>query len=278
PAAEVPAANAAPADEIVQPRGLAVLANGEVLVADFGNHRIQRRARDGAVLSQWGSHGDGLGQFKEPTGIAVSANGRIAVADTWNGRVQFFTPGGQPDGQSAVAMYGPRGVAFGPDGSVYVADTGNSRVVKLTPEGKLAAAIGGPGQGPGQFAGPIGIAVDGQGLVYVADNGNGRLQILDPTHQPSAAIAIEGWSNAVYSEPYVTVDRAGRIWVSVPLARQLRAYDRQGKLLRTVDPAEARPVPFDTPTGLGFDRVSDEIVIADLAGRVVRCQASVAAP
>lgn len=44
------------------------------------------------MLTQFGSFGAGLGQFKHPQGIAVDANGNVWVADSGNNRIQKFTP------------------------------------------------------------------------------------------------------------------------------------------------------------------------------------------
>ena len=63
------------------------------------------------------------------------------------------------------------------------------------------------------------------------------------------------------------------IWVSVPADHKVRAYDRTGVLLRTVKPDRTQPDWFETPLGLGYDGRTDEIVVADLAGRIVRLKA-----
>src|SRR5580765_5337043 len=56
------------------PAGMAVDANGNVYVADYGNHRVQKFTDTGAYLTQWGTHGSGSGQFNGPEGLAVDAN------------------------------------------------------------------------------------------------------------------------------------------------------------------------------------------------------------
>ena len=54
------------------------------------NHRIQKFTSAGTFLAQWGSFGDGNGQFNFPDGIAVDAAGHVYVADTGNYRIQVF--------------------------------------------------------------------------------------------------------------------------------------------------------------------------------------------
>ena len=75
------------------PRGLATAANGEVLVADSKNHRIQVLSQCGIYIRHLGSDkGSKDGEFSEPTGVAIMPNGDIAVADRRNKRVQVFDP------------------------------------------------------------------------------------------------------------------------------------------------------------------------------------------
>jgi DNA-binding beta-propeller fold protein YncE len=65
---------------------------GRVFVSDFGNHRVQMFAADGAYRSQWGGAGSEPGQFAGPQGIAVDGAGRVYVADMGNHRIQQFVP------------------------------------------------------------------------------------------------------------------------------------------------------------------------------------------
>lgn len=50
-------------------------------------HKLQRYARDGKLIGEWGGAGTAPGQFRLPTGIAVSGN-VVWIADTGNHRVQ----------------------------------------------------------------------------------------------------------------------------------------------------------------------------------------------
>src|SRR6266571_3391840 len=70
------------------PEGVAVDASGNVYVADFGNHRVQKFTATGVYRSQWGTSGVGAGQFRFPLGVAVDASGNVYVADNSNFRIQ----------------------------------------------------------------------------------------------------------------------------------------------------------------------------------------------
>jgi DNA-binding beta-propeller fold protein YncE len=62
--------------------------NGNVFVADFYNHRVQKFARDGTFLTGFGARGNGPGQFEHPIAVAIASDGSVFVTDFGNHRVQ----------------------------------------------------------------------------------------------------------------------------------------------------------------------------------------------
>lgn len=280
-AAEAPAAAAAVPQEpepppapaaagLREPRGVAVTSQGDIVVCDFGNNRIQEFGRDLRVVRQWGGLGDAAGQFKQPCGIAVGADGKIFVADTWNHRVQVFSPQGQFVREWAAGFYGPRGIAVDATGSVFVADTGGNRILRFSAEGQKQKEWGSKGPEPGHFIEPMGITVDGAGHVYVCDNGNGRLQIFDRDGNLLSQFPVPGWESTVFSEPTVALDAHNTLWVTVPHAKELRNYDRKGTLLRTITGQSVPGAAFETPMGVAYNATTGELILTDLEHRVVR--------
>lgn len=77
--------------DFIYPRGMTVNLDGEIIVADSGNNRIQVLSNFGVFKKKFGTKGKGEGQFDEPTGVAEMPNGDIAVADKNNQRVQVFS-------------------------------------------------------------------------------------------------------------------------------------------------------------------------------------------
>lgn len=256
-----------------QPRGVAVDAAGNIYVADFGNDRVQKFAPDLAFLKEWGSHGSLPSQFKQPGDVAVGGDGLIYVADTWNQRVQVFSPEGDYKREWTDKYYGPRGIAIAPSGEVYLADTGNHRIRRFTKDGVEDLTWGGLGTEVGQFTEPVGIAVDKAGDVYVADNGNARVQIFDRDGKSLGYFPVEGWEQKVFSEPHITVAPGGTIWVTVPTAYAVRAYDRTGKLLGEVVGGDSPGAPFKRAMGIDYDSNGNELVVTDLESRIVRLPA-----
>ncbi len=73
------------------PRAVACDPDGDVLLADTGNHRIQRFNQCGVLKSTFGSPGQGPGEFQDPCSLAVSGSGEIFVAERKNHRIQIFS-------------------------------------------------------------------------------------------------------------------------------------------------------------------------------------------
>ena len=137
------------------PFGLAVDAQGNLLIADAGNNRI--RLLSGGVLTTIA--GTGIPAYSEdgapatasdlaaPSAVAVGPGGSLYLADASNrirvvapdGRLSTVAGTGKPgysgDGGSAMAaaLNGPAGIAVGADGKLYVADSLNSAVRRLAP-------------------------------------------------------------------------------------------------------------------------------------------------
>jgi sugar lactone lactonase YvrE len=81
---------------------------------------------------------------------------------------------------------------------------------------------------------------------------------------------VSGWESKVYSEPNVTIDPSGMIWVTVPGDKEIRSYDSKGKLLRTITGKSVPGVSFDTPMGIAYSAADNQLIVTDLENRVLR--------
>ncbi|PWB49806.1 MAG: hypothetical protein C3F13_18380 [Anaerolineales bacterium] len=155
------------------------LSCGRILVADSGNNRLQAFNSQGDFLSEFGTYGNGAGQFNDPQGLAVDQSGRVFVVDRGNNRLVILGFNGETFsylGSITSGFNAPTSVSFGPPGILAVADTGNNRIVVLDLDGNFLAAYDQPNDGySGFFNAPRGVAVDQDGDLVIADTGNGRV-------------------------------------------------------------------------------------------------------
>ncbi|MDT8408802.1 MAG: NHL repeat-containing protein [Wenzhouxiangellaceae bacterium] len=173
-------------DGLDSPGGVAVRADGTLLVADTYGQRIVQLAENGKVLRAWNGAGNGAGEFSYPTDVAIALDGGFYVADGYNDRIQQFGPDGgfvrKWGGPFGANVSGPfkgwfavaTSIAVGPGGNVHVADFYNDRVQKFTADGLFLTAFGSPAEAPGHSE--IALAVDANGSVWSTNFAGNRVE------------------------------------------------------------------------------------------------------
>ncbi|MGH2542021.1 MAG: flippase activity-associated protein Agl23, partial [Ardenticatenaceae bacterium] len=230
--------------EFLRPKDVAVLPDGNIAVADSGNHRIRILQPDGEVVNEFGEFGSEPGQFNEPWGIAAAPDGTIYVADTWNHRIQHLGQEGEVlhvwgrNGDTGGELgepgvfYGPRDVAVDAEGRVYVTDTGNKRLQVFDAEGNFLNQVGGTGIEAGRLAEPVGVSVAPDGTIWVADTWNQRIQGFSPELEPLEQLPLRTWDGqSINNKPYIAAGE-DRIWISDPESARIIEMDREGTPLR----------------------------------------------
>ncbi len=189
-------------------------------------------------ISEFGSYGEGDGQFIWPTSITLDAQGNVYVADEWLNRISVFNGEGEFQRSWGKAGSGdgeldrPAGLAISKDGTVFLTDSRNHRVQKFTLEGKYLGQFGSFGSGPGQLNMPWGIGLDDEGNVYVADWRNDRIQQFTADGTWQASFGQSGTNIGQFNRPSsVCVDADGDIYVADWLNNRVQVLRPDGRFV-----------------------------------------------
>ena len=194
------------------PTGVAVNGEGNLYIADVGNHRIRKVDSTGTITTFAGTGERGFGgdggpaiqaQLDAPTGVAVDGAGNLYIADRNNSRIRKvdsigtittiaggggFGEDGGPAIQARLSL--PYSVAVDGAGNLYIADQYNNRIRRVDSTGTITTIAGTGELGFGGDGGPAtqarlflpyGVAVDGAGNLYIADQYNHRIRKVDST-------------------------------------------------------------------------------------------------
>ena len=203
---------------------------GKLVIADTLEYWIQElNPSDGSLLTKFGGHGTGPGQFELPGDVAVDGAGRTDVADTNNDRIQQFDSSNRYIGE-AGGLGGPAGVAADVSGDFFVADTNNNRVQEFNPSRALKRTWS-IFAGSDSFSQPGDATVSPGGELYVADTDHDRVVAFD-----SAGNFVRTWpvSGTSPSRPSgIEVHGQGNVWVADPGNAIVHQYAPTGaELLR----------------------------------------------
>ena len=252
------------------PHGLAVDANQNIFVVDFGNSTIREVSPQG---TNW-----------VVTTIAGSA-GMYGFTDDVGSAARF-------------SYLGPNGIAIGPGDTLYVTDSGNTTIRQIVFNGTgwgvstFAGATASPGTGNGtgtaaHFSFLKGIAIDGNGNLFASDFQNFTIRkITTPgaivttfAGLPPAVGTSDGTgSGALFYIPNrVAVDAAGNIYIADTSNHTIRRATPDGVVTTLAGkPGTAGSANgtntvarFRHPNGLVVDNATN-IYVADTGNDLIR--------
>lgn len=240
------------------PAGLAVDADGAVLIAELKNSTIRRIDAKSAIITtvagngSTGFSGDGgpaiHAMLNRPEGVAVDRLGNIYIADSGNNRIRRVAADGiittlagggaadpcRYDGvATAVHLNHPAGVAVDAAGTVFFNDYGHDIICAVTPDGRIrrVAGTGEPGHRDGEARKALlndvyGIGIDPRGDLYICDSLNFAIRKLARERIETVVSGLSGTPHPKGTigakVPHgVDVDAKGDIFIADTAARQL---------------------------------------------------------
>ncbi|XP_067002397.1 E3 ubiquitin-protein ligase TRIM71 [Anabrus simplex] len=264
--------------QLCRPWGVCCDKDGNIIVADRSNNRIQVFSQDGTFLHRFGSQGTAHGQFDRPAGVASDPLCRIVVADKDNHRVQIFTSKG-----AFVLAFGEKGnkngqfnypwdVAVNSEGQIVVSDTRNHRIQLFSPDGTFINKYGFEGSANmwKHFDSPRGVCFNPEGFVIVTDFNNHRLVVIDPTFLNARFLGTEGSGVKQFLRPQgVAVDDEGHIIVADSRNHRVQVFEPNGSFLWQFGNPGKNPGELDRPSGVCLTP-DGKIVVVDFGNNRVQ--------
>jgi sugar lactone lactonase YvrE len=246
--------------QLSAPLGVALDAQGRILIADFANHRVRRVGTNGVITTIAGNgtqgfSGDGgpaiAAQLNAPYDVAADAAGNVYINDQNNFRIRKVSPAGIITTLANVGL--PQGIDVDPAGNVFVVDQPPSTILRITPGGTVTTVAGngtagfsgdgGPAtQAQLQFPAEVAVGADGATL-FIADQSNHRVRRVAPN---GIITTVAGTGTAGFlgdggpatlariNQPVgVEQDAAGNVYVSDSGSQRVRRIDAAG-VIRTV--------------------------------------------
>ena len=163
-----------------EPTGVSYLNDKEILVADYGNDRIQQiDIQTGTVVKSFGKCGSRKGDFGGPHDVCLDDVERIIVTDWYNHRIQVMSKEGE-----SIFTFGDRGpeklscpTSCIPYKNMFLlCDEGNGCIKAFDQSGTFLYKFGKEGNQDGELVRPNFMLVDSSDNLLVCDSDNNRVQ------------------------------------------------------------------------------------------------------
>ena len=200
------------------PRCVAVDDNGNILVTDAWNHRIQKFTENGKFITAVGVRGNKPLQFKYLTGIAIHpVSKNMYVTDSSNHRVQILNPDltshsmFSSKGSGNRQFNEPRGIAFDSEQNAYITECrSDTRVQVFSSSGDHLRWLG-----ETKLNCPRDVAIDSNDTIYVCDTDNHQICIFNSQGELLRSFGTKGKLPGQFNSPLgIAVDKSGLIYVS----------------------------------------------------------------
>lgn len=217
------------------PQAVSVDANGNIYVADTGNHRIQKFDSQGRFLTMIGGFGWTHEQFQRPVDICADNNLDVFIADYENRRIarcdkelHWITTFSARETENEKLRLGfPVAVGISIHSDLFIVDAENRRILKLNTQRVPELSFGDFDWGQGVLLEPVSLCVSRDDRVYVSDRQAGRISVYD-----YFGTFLYNWGETNIKQPAgLCMDERGVLWVADSGHQQIFAFDRAGHLL-----------------------------------------------
>ncbi len=255
-------------EELSPPSGLCFTREGNILLADDFNHRIQVYDPQFNLITSFSEKGKDIGQLQYPKGIAVDKEGNIFVADSWNHRIQKFDSQGKPlqsfgsCGDHKGELNEPYDVLLDSSGVLIVVERYNHRIQFFNKDGKSLGWVGQRGTtleenladlyetplnliAPPLFEFPTSIAKDSCGNFFIADSGNHRIHKFNSQWQKILTFGQTGTEPGQFQYPLcISIASNDLLYIADLNNNRIQIFSCFGQYLSSIDSAG---MPLEAP-------------------------------
>lgn len=200
-----------------------------------------------------------------PMAVAVDSMDRVIIADSGRGRVHIFdrktAEYSYIRGTEMETLRLPVGVATDAKGNIYVTDGESAKIFVFKPDGSYDSDL----DSAKWLMRPSGIAIDkARQRLYVVDTPSHDVKIYDLEKRAVLkTLGERGSQNGEFNYPsFVTVDKAGRLYVTDALNSRVQIFDGDGRFLRAFGKKGDGTGDLSAPKGVGVDS-EGHIYVAD---------------
>ena len=214
--------------ELRDPLDVACLLNGDIVVAEWGNKRVQ-------IFDSVGEPVSTIGQGHiSPQGVAVTLRGNIIVSDASQKRLQVFSPSGNSIAKWGLGkFFAPCGVAISPNGNCIITDVGEHTISVYQGEKKCVKRFGSRGSRDDQFNNPLYVTCGTHNEIIVSDSDNHCIKVFDSRGKYIRKIGSEGSADGQLKYPRgIATDQDGNIVVVDRNNDRVCLFTPQGRFVK----------------------------------------------
>ena len=261
------------------PKGLALRADGSLLIVDSGNNVIRLISADGATVSTY-PDSSATSTFSQLADIAATVDGRVFVADSGARQILVISAdgstisvyagsgiSGSENGNSlATAQFiEPVSLAVAEDGRLFIGDVGSNRIRVINANSSTVSTYF---DGEGRFV-PNDISIAADGRIFVADTDNNRIAVINAA---GTAVANYAGANAGYVDGAIASAQFNQPQAAFIAGRTVFVADSNNDVVRLIDArvstvstliADTGDLVLDAPAGIVVSTDGRSVFIAD---------------
>lgn len=219
-------------DRLNNPNAISIGPEGNIFIADTGNHRICKFSKDGKLIISVGGYGWELEQFDTPLDLSAQVGLDVFVADYNNERIQRYNKRlnliSVLESEENLSDFGyPTSVALAINGDLFIADNENNRIIKFDAiRNKEERSFGGFDEGRGQIQEATRIHIQETNTIFILDKTARRILVFD-----YFGTYIKDIGQGVFQSPEgIALDKTFRLYVVDSNNNKLFIFNPSGKL------------------------------------------------